>query len=110
MSPAEHLHDSLDRLYSAARRGAYQEFAALADKLSGDLHLLEAEGDSADRLAAVAHRATEVAQILQAVDSGFTAARLRIAEIRAVRNGQGTYGEDGRRRALAVPGRETRRV
>lgn len=81
----------------AARIEVALDALAGADPTAGDLDLLRAE-------------ALRAADLLDAAGRGVAAARRRIAEIDAVRQGRATYAVDGRRQVIARPSAPPRRV
>ena len=110
MPAAEALAATLGQLIEAARRGDLPRLSALALELDRKLSALEAAPPPGNRLEELRGIALEAEAQLAAVIRGVTAARARLAEIRAVRSGAGIYGGDGQRRRLSLPGPDGRRI
>jgi SLT domain-containing protein len=110
MLPADRLDAALAALRRAAREGRLDAFDTLAAQVSQAIAAMEQSATDARRLQALRRSAQDTAAILQAVRQGLDAARHRLAELETLRQGLGTYGDDGRRRQLQAPGRTERRI
>lgn len=110
MTPADHLFQILESLRVAARRGDFAAFDQLAGDMAAAVAALGAAPPDAPTVHRLVARATEVSVLLQASGQGLAAARRRLAEIDAIRRGLGTYGGDGRRRAIGQTSATTRRL
>lgn len=110
MPAIEALRRELEAVAQAARQGDLRELARLGNVLevqSAALEHLVAEEAQLHQIRALA---AEASTLLEATLRGVAAARARLAEIRAVKRGAGTYGDDGQRRCLTLPDRDGRRL
>lgn len=110
MTPADRLGDSLAALRDAVRQGDFSAFDRLSARLGAEVAELEAAPPDPGSLQMLKLRAAELSELLQAAGQGLAAARRRLTEIDTLRKGLGTYGGDGRRRALGPTPASTRRV
>ena len=109
-SPAiDRLSAELDRVYQVLRSGKLEGLAAATQALEAELARL----DPADAvgLDLLRHKAQRNAACLDAAARGVRAARRRLAEIRTIESGLGTYDDKGRRDELpGLPIRLTQRL
>jgi hypothetical protein len=98
-SPAtDRLSAELDRLYHTLRSGKLDGLAAATQALEAELARLEPM-DTAG-LDLLRQKAQRNAACLDAAARGVRAARRRLAEIRTIESGLGTYDDKGRRDEL----------
>ena len=109
-SPAiDRLSAELDRVYQVLRSGKLEGLAAATQALEAELARLD-PADAAG-LDLLRHKAQRNAACLDAAARGVRAARRRLAEIRTIESGLGTYDDKGRRDELpGLPIRLTQRL
>ena len=109
-SPAiDRLSAELDRVYHVLRSGRLEGLAAATQALEAELARLD-PADPAG-LDLLRHKAQRNAACLDAAARGVRAARRRLAEIRTIESGLGTYDDKGRRDELpGLPIRLTQRL
>lgn len=110
MTPADHLHQTLEDLRASVQAGRLAEFGPLADRLAETVATWEQTPGDAARLPELRRIAAETAALLEASRRGLNAARQRLAELEALHRGLGTYGGNGQRRHLPTPPATGRRV
>lgn len=110
MPEIDALEATLLALRTAARRGDLGGLLPLSARLEEQMAAISQSLPEEERLQSLRASAAETAALLDAALRGLTAARTRLAEINAVRSGAGTYGDDGQRRRLSVPARDSKRL
>lgn len=111
MPGTEDLRATLSALQRAARHGDLAELGRLSPRLEAQLAALLADPPEEEaQLLALRAAASEAEALLEATLRGVSAARARLAEIREIRSGSGTYGGDGQRRRLTLPTRDGKRL
>lgn len=106
---SDRLSTELDRVYHALRSGRLEGLAAASQALETELARLD-PADGAG-LEVLRHKAQRNAACLEAAARGVRAARRRLAEIRMIESGSGTYDDKGRRDELpGLPIRLTQRL
>lgn len=100
----DRLSAELDRVYHVLRSGRLDGLAAATQALEAELARLDPM--DAAGLELLRHKAQRNAACLDAAARGVRAARRRLAEIRTIESGLGTYDDKGRRDEL--PGLSTR--
>jgi len=101
MTATENLSTVIDDLRSALCAGNLSALASLAERMGTGLSDLEATGPGAGDLAALRAKAAEVESLLAAAGRGLIAGRRRLAEVRELQRGLGTYDREGRKHRLA---------
>ena len=105
----DRLSAELDRVYHVLRSGKLEGLAAATQALEVELARLD-PADAAG-LDLLRHKAQRNAACLDAAARGVRAARRRLAEIRTIESGLGTYDDKGRRDELpGLPIRLTQRL
>lgn len=110
MPDIEEIEAVMRSLQAAARSGDLLAVPSLAAQLEKAVMQLGEVSHEPARLQQLREQAAETAMLLEAVHRGVAAARSRFDEIIAVRNGAGTYGDDGQRRQLTIPARDSKRL
>ena len=95
---SDRLSAELDRLYQTLRSGKLEGLAAATQALEAELARLEPM--DAAGLDLLRQKAQRNAACLDAAARGVRAARRRLAEIRTIESGLGTYDDKGRRDEL----------
>jgi hypothetical protein len=101
MSATENLTTAIDALRSALCAGNLSALASLAEQMGAELSELEATGPGTEDLAVLRAKAAEVESLLAAAGRGLIAGRRRLAEVRELQRGLGTYDREGRKLRLA---------
>jgi hypothetical protein len=105
----DRLSAELDRVYHVLRSGRLDGLAAATQALEAELARLDPM--DAAGLELLRHKAQRNAACLDAAARGVRAARRRLAEIRTIESGLGTYDDKGRRDELpGLPIRLTQRL
>jgi hypothetical protein len=91
----DRLSAELDRVYHLLRSGKLEGLAAATQALEAELARLDPV--DAAGLEMLRHKARRNAACLDAAARGVRAARRRLAEIRTIESGLGTYDDKGRR-------------
>ena len=91
----DRLSAELDRVYHLLRSGKLEGLAAATHALEAELARLDPV--DAAGLEMLRHKARRNAACLDAAARGVRAARRRLAEIRTIESGLGTYDDKGRR-------------
>ena len=94
----DRLSAELDRVYQVLRSGKLEGLAAATQALEAELARLDPL--DAAGLDLLRHKAQRNAACLDAAARGVRAARRRLAEIRTIETGLGTYDDKGRRDEL----------
>jgi len=94
----DRLSAELDRVYQVLRSGKLEGLAAATQALEAELARLDPL--DAAGLDLLRHKAQRNAACLDAAARGVRAARRRLAEIRTIESGLGTYDDKGRRDEL----------
>ena len=94
----DRLSAELDRVYHVLRSGRLDGLAAATQALEAELARLDPM--DAAGLELLRHKAQRNAACLDAAARGVRAARRRLAEIRTIESGLGTYDDKGRRDEL----------
>ena len=97
-SAIDRLSAELDRVYLLLRSGKLEGLAAATQALEAELARLDPM--DAAGLELLRHKAQRNAACLDAAARGVRAARRRLAEIRTIESGLGTYDDKGRRDEL----------
>lgn len=108
MKQEDTLQSTLSELRRAALSGRFDAFPALSARLQA--HVIHFASDPPEDTASVHAQANALMQLLEASGQGLKAARDRLTEIARIRQGGGTYGDNGQRQQLAPPSVESRRL
>lgn len=91
----------LHQMAEAARQGDLGTLGPLAEEATAALAAPSARRPDSAELARLHRQARTTARLLAATAEGLRAARRRLREIAAARDGSGTYGPEGRRPAAS---------
>lgn len=110
MNVAENLHTTMAAIDKALLSGNFDELGRLAEQLGVNNSRLESLPPSPEVLKSLHNHAATTMGVLAAARDGIAAARQRLKELAAVRDGLVTYADDGRRHAFSIRGDHNHRI
>lgn len=102
MHTTEKLASTMTEIDAALQAGRFDQLDRLARQLDDDLVTLDQVLPTPEMLVQLRERSTTTMAMLAAAEAGVTAARRRLTELAAIRDGLVTYADDGRRQVFST--------